>query len=123
MKGDGKLIQLGKGVLFSLIFTLLAILVFAAVVKVFELSDRTILMVNQVLKIIAILLGCMIGLKGEGCFWKGIIVGFVTALIGYVTFSLLSGEPLLRMSLLYESLFGVIVGGISGLICRTIKQA
>ena len=64
MKGDGKLVQLGKGVLFSLIFTLLAILVFAAIVKVFELSDKTILMVNQVLKIIAILLGCLIGLKG-----------------------------------------------------------
>ena len=123
MKGDGKLVQLGKGVLFSLIFTLLAILVFAAIVKVFELSDKTILMVNQVLKIIAILLGCLIGLKGGGCFWKGIILGFVTALIGYITFSLLSGAPLLRISLVYESILGIIVGGISGFICRTVKQS
>ena len=33
MKGDGKLVQLGKGVLFSLIFTLLAILVSNAAVR------------------------------------------------------------------------------------------
>ncbi len=114
--------SLCKSVLLAAVFALVGVLIFAAAVKVFELSDPVITLVNQILKTAAILLGCIFGLKGGKRFFKGMAVGACTLLLCYVIFTLLAGEPLLRISLLFELIFGAVVGGISGFLSGTLKK-
>ncbi|MBO5926195.1 MAG: TIGR04086 family membrane protein, partial [Clostridia bacterium] len=62
-----------KGVIISLIFTLISILVFALILKIFSLNNNVIKPINYVIKVTAVFLGTFIAVKEE----KGILKGFI----------------------------------------------
>ncbi|MBQ2712803.1 MAG: hypothetical protein IJF71_05430 [Clostridia bacterium] len=111
-----------KSALFSVLFTLIAILLLAAAVKLFSLGDGVILFVNQLIKAACILLGCTVGLKGEGLPLLGMAAGGLSVFTAYTLFSLLSQEPFFRIALLLELVFGLAVGFLSGIICKMCKK-
>lgn len=111
-----------KSVLLATVFALVGVLIFAAAVKVFELSDQVITLVNQILKTAAVLLGCLFGLKGEKRLFKGMAVGACTLFLCYLIFALLAGEKLFQISLLFELIFGAVIGAISGFLSATVKK-
>ena len=119
---QGKVSGIFKSVLFSVIFLLLSILIFAAVIKIFGLADATISFVNQILKASAILLGCLFGLRGEKIFIKSVMSGLFTIILSYVIFTLLSKGTLFSVQLVYEILFGMIAGALSGIIVGFMKK-
>ena len=51
-------VEVAKSVGFSVVFTLAAVLVFALIVKLCSLGSSVILPVNQVIKYLAVFLGC-----------------------------------------------------------------
>ncbi len=57
------LLNVLKGAIIAVSFSLVFILIFALLIKLFNISDAAITPVNQVLKIISIFLGCLFALK------------------------------------------------------------
>ena len=58
MRGGKGAAQIGKGACVSIIFTLAAVLLFALAIKLFSIPSAAITPVNQVIKFLAVFLGC-----------------------------------------------------------------
>lgn len=115
-------VQISKGVSTGLIFTLIAILIFAFVLKVFNLDSGIIKPVNQFIKIIGIFLGCYFSLSGKAGFLKGIAVGFITTILTYLLFSLFTNSIDFNAMLALDLLLGCVVGLISGVIAVNLNK-
>ena len=111
-----------KSVLFSVVFLLLGILIFAAAVKMFELSSGVITFVNQIIKVAVILLGCMLGLRNGKYFFRGMLAGALTMLAAYAVFNIIAEKSFFRIDLAYELMLGLLAGAISGMICSVLKK-
>ncbi|MBQ3116521.1 MAG: TIGR04086 family membrane protein [Clostridia bacterium] len=118
-KTNGGLFLTIKGVGVSLITALIGILIFALVAKLATLNSGVIKAVNQFIKILAVFMGCLTATKGGRGLIKGIFVGaFFTVLI-YLIFALIGGQSIFSANFFIDLIFGVIIGGISGII--TVK--
>lgn len=111
-----------KGVLFSLIFSVVLILILAVVAKYTDISDKAISAVNQVIKVIALFLGILIGMKGQkGGLIVGAIVGLLYTLLSFAIFSAISGELTFDKVTVFDFLISIAVGAISGILTVNLK--
>lgn len=112
-----------KSSIYSLSFTLILILLFALLIKFVNIPDNFILPINQVIKVLSIFLGCFIGLKktNKG-FIKGMLVGLVFTIFAFLIFSLIGGTFNFNLMVLVDILFGLLIGGISGIIVVNIRK-
>lgn len=112
-----------KALCISLIASLILILLFAFLLKIFDIGYGWILPVNIVIKIVSIFIGCIIATssKKHGI-RKGIIFGFMYIILAYVLFSLLAGDFSFSIKFLYDVLFGIIAGAICGIIAVNIRK-
>lgn len=109
-----------KGVLCSVIATLLFVLVFAFIVQVAGLSNSVISPVMQVVKVLAIFVAVLIALKparSKGWLYGG-LVGIFYMVITFLVFSLLDGQFVINISALSDLLFETLVGLISAVLIR-----
>lgn len=113
-----------KGVTLALISSIFGVLLFATVLKFCDMSDTTIKIINQIIKVASILFGCIIGLKKNGKFglYKGIVVGLLYSILAFLIFSILNQEFVFNASIVFDTLFGGIVGGICGIIVVNSKN-
>lgn len=118
-KAKGGLFLTIKGVGVSLITALVGILVFAFVAKVANLNSGVIKAVNQFIKILAVFMGCLTATKGGKGLIKGVFVGVLFTLLIYLIFTFIGGQKLFSYNFFIDLIFGVIIGGISGVI--TVK--
>lgn len=111
-----------KGVLFSLIISVVLILILAVVAKYTDISDKTISAINQVIKVVALLLGILIGVKNQkGGFIIGAIVGLLYTLISFAIFSAISGNLTFDKITVFDFLICIAVGAISGILTVNLK--
>ena len=85
-----------KGVLISAAATLVGMLLLAAAVVWLDISDGALSALNQVLKLVSILLGVRfaVGVGGERGFFTGAAVGLLYMIAGYALYCLLTqAEP------------------------------
>ena len=124
LKNNKILFAVLMGSLFAVIVSLVGILFFAFVIKLFGLTDGVLKPVNQVIKGISIMLGCLFALKKyrENGLVVGLCVGLLYTLIAFVVFSLLNGSFGFDKTLLTDIVFGGIMGAICGVICVNIKK-
>ena len=108
------------GVITATVLTLLLALVLALVCWIFKLSLSVIKPVNQFIKVIAIFSACLISVKGQAGYLKGLIVGVFTAILSCLVMSFFGGK--FADGLLIEVLFGGAIGLISGVIAVNIKN-
>lgn len=123
-ENKGLIRALVKGTIISVVVSLVGILLFALVLKFIDISDNVIRIVNQVIKVLSILLGVRSTLKvcpTKGLF-KGIIVGILYTIFAYVIFSFLSTSISFDLTTLIDLLFGGIMGGICGIIMNNAKK-
>lgn len=122
LKNKNNIFQVLKGVLISVCFSLVGILIFALSLRFFEISDLGIKIVNQIIKTISILLGCFICLKGNNNsgLVKGIIIAVLYTIVSFFLFSILNGKFSFNVNIVYDLFFSVIVGSICGIICVNI---
>lgn len=114
--------EIGRIVLVALIVALAAQLLFAFLVRAFSFSSAVIKPVNQVIKVISILVGVFCsGSKDHGLI-KGAIGGGLAILVTWFVFAFLAGGSELTVMLLVELLFGVLVGGISGILFMNFRK-
>ena len=113
-----------KGSIVAILITLISILLFAVILKFFELSDSVIMPVNQVIKVLSILFGVKTMLKNckEKGFVKGALLGIVYTLVSYLIFSLLSRSFLFDLSVILDIIFGCIIGAICGATMVNLRK-
>lgn len=112
-----------KGVLFSLIISVVLILILAVIAKYTDISDKAISAVNQVIKVIALLFGILIGVKNQkGGFIVGAIIGLLYTLLSFAIFSAISGELTFDKVTVFDFLIGIAVGAISGILTVNLKS-
>ena len=113
-----------KGALISVCISLIAILVFAFVIKLTSLSEKAIRPINQVIKIVSIFFGTIYAIKKtrKKGLLTGIFVGLFYTVLAFVIFSLLNGKFDFGISLLIDIVFGIIIGSICGIICKSLSK-
>ena len=106
-----------KAIFASICLSLILILIFAFILKYVSLSDNTIKLINQAIKILSILYGFIVLRKKDkhSLFFKGILIGIVYGALSYLLFSLLSGSFALEITTLNDIVFNGVIGAIIGL--------
>lgn len=80
-----------KAGLFSLVFACIGVLVLALFAKLFGIPDGVLPIINQVLKVIAVAIGMLIGIKNEKFILKALFGVLIYWVLSFVLFSLLGG--------------------------------
>lgn len=113
-----------KGSLFSLSISILAICIFAFILRFCDIKTELIKPINQVIKIVSILLGTFLGLKKtkEMGLITGFLIGVVYTLLAFVVFSVLNGGFCFSPTLINDMLFGGIAGAIAGIVAVNFKK-
>lgn len=122
-KDNSLILSILKGSLIALSISLVGILFFAFIIKLFGLTDGWIKPINQIIKAVSILIGVFFALKKDkqkGLI-KGLMIGLVYTLLAFVVFSILNGSFSIDKSLLTDVLFGAIMGAICGIIAVNLK--
>ena len=106
------------GFLFAVFVTLVAMLIIAAALVYLRFSDRTLTALNQLLKLIAVVLGVCAAVPRGGD--RGLVTGVVIALFysaaGYGMYLALGGGSFAVGNMLGEMLLGSAVGAVTGAV-------
>lgn len=113
-----------KGALLSLSISLIAICIFAFILRFCDISDNAIKPINQIIKILSILLGTFFAMKGskEMGLITGFSIGIVYTILSFVIFSILNGGFVFNSSLINDLIFGGIAGGICGIVSVNFRK-
>ncbi len=113
-----------RGLLVAVGVTLLGILLFALLMQWLRPSDAVIRVVNQLVKLVAILMGvwAFVGRGGEQALMRGALLGLVYMGIGVCLYALLSGQQLPITAYLADLAMGVAGGGIAGAVLGNLRK-
>lgn len=119
----GYVFEIVKANIVALIVALLAILLSALAVKIFNISDEHIPVINQVIKSLSVFVGCAVSLKKPHNGWlRGIICGFTFVWVSFLVFSALDSSFVFGLSLFNDCVLGAATGMISGIIAVNIRK-
>ena len=114
--------EVGKGIALAAVCTLAMVLIFALFIKLFSIGSSVIMPVNQVIKVLAIFLGCFFCLKPGKTALKGALCGLGTAIVTYFIFAAIAGEISFGWGTVLAFLFGALARGISGAIRSLVRS-
>lgn len=122
-KKSSAIFEIVKALIIAVIFSLVMVLVAAFFIKLCNIKDSAIPVINQVIKGISILLGCLLGIKSKHNSWlKGIVIGILYIALAFVLFSLLDGTFVFGIGLLNDVALGSITGMVSGILAGFKKE-
>ncbi len=112
------LLNILRGVLMALALTIVLVLILAIIYKFVDMSDTTIKVINQVIKVASIGFGIFLCLKKDKKqgMLKGSTIGALYMLLSYLVFSLLVSSFYFSLAILYDLIFGAILGLLFGVI-------
>lgn len=111
-----------KGVFFALLTSLACVLMFALVLKIFSLPNSCIKPINQVIKVLAIFIGCLVALKGEKVLLKGGAVGLLAGISEYLAFGAISKNFNFSSAFFIDAAFAAAIGVIFSLIFNFFRK-
>lgn len=111
-----------KGALTAVIITLVGVLIFAGITKFTLFNNGVIKAVNQFIKILAIFLGCSFNIRGNNGLIRGGFLALLSTVITYSLFSLFCGTSAFNQNFLFDLIFTIIIGAISGVITVNVKK-
>ena len=115
--------EIFKGVIFSLIISVLTVIVFAIIVKFANLSSKMVEIVNIALKIISILAGTLLAVgSGRQGLFKGGIIGLLFVLVSYLVFSLINGSFSVNPLTAFDVIFCLVAGLLSGVFAVNVRK-
>ena len=106
-----------KGSLISIIIGVILLLVFAIVLNFVPLSEPVVTVINQVIKIITVFLGCLFGFKEKK---DGILKGLISGVIYSIGIFLISGIINKELNFTWGVLLDIGLSGVIGAICGII---
>ena len=120
---NSALFQIVKGTGIAVLFALVATVLFSFILRLTPLPDSVIMPVDQCIKALAVLFGCLFSLRGEKGWLKGLAVGMLTvALTGFV-FSAVARDFSFSLLQLAEFAFGAVAGLLSGIVAVNLRSA
>lgn len=119
---NGGWAEIAKSVGLSVVFTLAAVLVFALVIKLFSLGSAVIMPVNQVIKYLAVFLGCFFCIRTDKRIAKGAVSGFCVAVLTYFIFAAIAGSISFGWANIIDFICGALAGAISGAIAGLVRS-
>ena len=114
--------QIVKAAAAAVIVSLLFVLIFTLIIQLFSLPLGVVKPVNQVFKILSIVVGGLIFIRGSKGWLKGIIYGFVAVIITFLLYGAISHSLSISWKFIIEILLGVASGAITGIIAVNIKK-
>ncbi|MHB1314757.1 MAG: TIGR04086 family membrane protein [Christensenellales bacterium] len=123
-KSIGKIRPVVYGTLAALVFTMVAILLFAFIIKTAGLSDEVIPPVNQVIKMAAIAIAAFVAVSRAKSAYLlcGSLSGVAYVLLGFLVFSLIQGTFSPGVELLSDLLMGFIAAAIISLLVGKLRK-
>lgn len=111
-----------KGMLIAMIFTIAAILIFALIIKEANVADNVINPVNQVIKILGILIAAFFATRKcvEKHWLTGGLAGALYIVFGYLVFSLVEGRFGNLLMLLSDFLMAIVIGMVFSIILKQL---
>lgn len=115
--------EIFKGVLFSVIISLIAVIIFAVIVKFANLSQKAVQIVNIFLKIVSIFFGTLLAIRsGRQGLFKGSVIGLFFILISYLIFSLINGSFAVNPLTAFDIIFCLVAGLLSGIFTVNVRK-
>ncbi|MBQ7369059.1 MAG: TIGR04086 family membrane protein [Clostridia bacterium] len=111
-----------KGAGLALAFSFLCALVFASVLQCTPLPDKIIYPVNQTVKVVSIVIGALVSVRGEKGWLQGLAVGGLFAAFSYLSFSALGGDFSLSWLVLAELALSLFAGAVGGVVAVNLKR-
>ena len=114
--------QIIKASAAAVIVSLVFVLIFTLIIQLFSIPLNAVKPVNQVFKILSIVVGGLIFIRGERGWLKGIIYGLVAVIVTYLLYGAISHSLSISWKFAIEILLGVVCGAITGIIAVNIKK-
>ncbi len=120
----GTIASIIKASLIGVIVSILLVLAFAFVLKFVDLSSGIISLVDQIIKVLSIMLAVISLNKsnGEGLLVKGLFTGCAYSIITFIVFSVLNGGFNFGAGIISDIIFSAMVGGVCAIILNLIKK-
>ena len=114
---------LTRGLLAAVAATLAGMLLLAAAVIYLDVTDGALAALNQLLKLLSVVLGARlaVGVGGERGFVTGAAVGLLYMALGYVLYWRLGGALFSAAAMRLEMLAGFAVGAAAGAVCANLR--
>ena len=112
-----------KGVLISLVLSVVCVLILAIIAKYTSISEGAITAINQVIKVLALFFGILIAFKEQKLgIVTGLIVGLIYTVLSFAIFSLVSGSLDFKSITVYDFLIGLGAGAVSGVLAVNLRS-
>ncbi len=111
-----------KGVLCALACSLVLTVVFASILRGSSWSSKVIYPVNQGIKMLSVLIGTLLFVRGEKGWLKGLAIGILFTMLSYLVFSAIGGDFSLSWLVVVETLLGATFGLLSGAIGVNLRR-
>ena len=116
-------VDVTRALILSLLFSLLLVLAIAIVAKYAPMSNTLATVLNQVVKVLSVLLGCLVGFRSRRFGWlMGGIVGLLFTLVSFALFSLISGHLDFAKLSVFDFLLGAASGICSGILSVNVHS-
>ena len=116
------LLSLLKGLAGAILLTLLLMAVVAALAAMGRISDDLLMVLNQLMKLAAILLGVTlaVGRGGRRGFVTGMALAMLYMALGYGCYAALGGSAFSTSEFLGEVMLGAAVGAVAGAVLSNL---
>ena len=116
--------SIAKASLVGVVVSILAVLLFAFVLKFVDLNSGTVSLIDQIIKILSIAVAVFVLSKsnGEGLLIKGIAVGAIYSIFTFIVFSVLNGGINFSVATLTDIVFSAMIGGVTAILLNIIKK-
>ncbi len=120
----GTIASVLKSSLIGVIVSILLVLLFAFVLKFVELGSATISVIDQIIKILSIIVAVISLNKSvdANLLLKSLFVGAVYSILTFLVFSILNGGVVFGVGIFSDILFSALVGGASAILINMIKK-
>ncbi|MCL2630677.1 MAG: TIGR04086 family membrane protein [Firmicutes bacterium] len=112
-----------RSTLIAVIASLIVVLVLALIVKLTGMGEGAILPINQVLKVLSVLVGCLFGIKdrSKGAF-KGASAGLLYAVVSIFVFLVLKNSLSGNSFSFIDLIANTATGAVSGIISVNFRK-
>ena len=117
-----KFLKSVKAAAIAIVTALVFVLVFSFIVKLTGLSGGAVKVVNQFIKVVSLIVGCLFALGSEKGLISGCLTGLIFGVITYFLFALISGGVSVGIEFIWEVTLCCVIGCLSGVLTVNVKK-